>query len=156
MQGKRSHERSLLLRSFYNFHMREKRVSENVFTTMFLPKNEGRLPTFLYEEEIQELFASLIGDKPLDQRDRAILELLYATGIRVSECSQANNTVISISPLGQYLSLVKEGRNVIYPMGSFAADALTRYIQDGRESLLKKGEYIITFSFSKLSWGSPF
>lgn len=127
------------LRSFYNFHMREKRVSENVFTTVFLPKNEGRLPTFLYEEEIQELFASLLGDKPIDQRDRAILELLYATGMRISECRQLTIDDIDFS-IGTVL-VVGKGRKERYtPIGSFAIEALWRYIQEGREDLQKKGK----------------
>lgn len=127
------------LRSFYNFHMREKRVVENVFTTVFLPKNKGRLPTFLYEEEIQDLFASLQGDKPLDQRDRAILELLYATGIRVSECSQLTIRDIDFS-IGTVLVIGKGMKERYVPMGSFATEALWRYIQDGRKALQKKDE----------------
>ncbi|NEU29383.1 tyrosine recombinase XerC [bacterium LRH843] len=128
------------LRSLYTFHMREKRVTENVFSTIFLPKNEGRLPTFLYEEEIKELFASLTGDDPLDQRDRAIIELLYATGIRVSECSNLHMTDIDFS-IGTAFILGKGKKERYTPIGSFALDALWTYIHEGRETLSKKKQH---------------
>ncbi|WP_285873901.1 tyrosine recombinase XerC [Halalkalibacter oceani] len=125
------------LRSLYNFHMREKRVSENVFSTVFLPKHEGRLPTFLYEEEIQELFYSLQGHKPLDQRDRALLELLYATGMRVSECAGLAVHDLDLS-IGTVLVHGKGRKERYLPVGSFALEAIERYINDGRRQLEKK------------------
>ncbi len=63
------------LRSFYSFLMREAQVEDNPFAAVTLPKREGRLPTFLYEEEIEALLASVKGNSPLDQRDRALLAL---------------------------------------------------------------------------------
>ena len=75
------------MRSFCHFLKREELIKENVFAHASLPKAEGRLPQFLYEEEMQKLFDGINGDTPLDLRDRALLELLYATGMRVSECT---------------------------------------------------------------------
>lgn len=125
------------LRSLYNFHMREKRVSENVFSTVFLPKNEGRLPTFLYEEEIQELFYSLQGNEPLDQRDRALLELLYATGMRVSECAGLTVQDLDLS-IGTVLVHGKGRKERYLPVGSFALEAIERYMEGGRKKLEKR------------------
>ncbi|WP_227935801.1 tyrosine recombinase XerC [Alkalihalobacillus deserti] len=125
------------LRSFYMFHMREKHVSENVFATVVLPKSGERLPTFLYEEEMKELFDSLMGHEALDQRDRAILELLYATGMRVSECSQLSIHAIDLS-IGTVLVIGKGRKERYTPIGAFACDALHDYIEDGRKKLLAK------------------
>lgn len=125
------------LRSFFTFHMREKNIEDNVFSTVFLPKSENRLPTFLYEKEIDELFASLTGDRPLDQRDKALIELLYATGIRVSECAGLQLEDIDFGVGTAFI--VGKGRKERYvPIGSFALEALEIYIKDGRMNLVKK------------------
>ncbi|MFC0472034.1 tyrosine recombinase XerC [Halalkalibacter kiskunsagensis] len=127
------------LRSFYMFHMRDGRVNENVFVAVTLPKSGERLPTFLYEEEMTELFDSLTGSEPLDLRDRAILELLYATGMRVSECSQLDLNDLDFS-IGTVL-IVGKGRKERYtPIGAFASDALQKYCDKGRNSLLAKAK----------------
>ncbi|MFC0558615.1 tyrosine recombinase XerC [Halalkalibacter alkalisediminis] len=125
------------LRSFYMFHLREKHVDENVFATVVLPKSGERLPTFLYEEEMKELFESLDGQTPLDQRDRAILELLYATGMRVSECRHLSIHDIDLT-IGTALVIGKGRKERYNPMGAFACDALHEYIEDGRKKLLTK------------------
>jgi integrase/recombinase XerC len=140
------------LRSFYMFHMREERISENVFTTVVLPKNEERLPHFLYEEEMKELFNSLMGDGPLDQRDRAILELLYATGMRVSECS--NLTIHDIDLfIGTALVLGKGRKERYTPIGAFACDALQQYMKIGRNEIIKKGKQPTTALFLNFRGG---
>jgi integrase/recombinase XerC len=127
------------LRSFYMFHMRDGRVRENVFATVTLPKSGERLPTFLYEEEMKELFDSLTGSSSLDQRDRAILELLYATGIRVSECSQLVLNDLDFS-IGTVLIIGKGRKERYTPIGAFASDAIQKYCEDGRMLLLAKAQ----------------
>ena len=134
------------LRSFYMFHMREKRVEVNIFASVVLPKSGERLPTFLYEEEMKELFDSLDGEEPLDQRDRAILELLYATGMRVSECSHLSIHDIDLN-IGTAL-VVGKGRKERYtPIGAFACDALQEYMEGGRMKLLSKANNRLTALF---------
>src|SRR4051812_15279557 len=76
------------LRSFYKFLLREKLIDENPFSLVSTPKAEKRLPDFFYGEEMQQLFEACNKDTPLGLRNSALLELLYATGIRVGECSQ--------------------------------------------------------------------
>lgn len=127
------------LRSFYSFLMREAQVEDNPFAAVTLPKREGRLPTFLYEEEIEALLASVKGNSPLDQRDRALLELLYATGMRVSECSQLKVSDIDFT-IGTVFIVGKGKKERYAPIGSFALDAISRYIDDGRKRLEKKAD----------------
>ncbi|MDE3838508.1 tyrosine recombinase XerC [Bacillus methanolicus] len=127
------------LRSFYKFLLREKLVKENPFSLVSMPKQEKRLPDFFYEEELAELFKACEDQTPLGQRNRALLEVLYATGIRVSECSQ-----IKLSDLDMYLATVlvhgKGHKERYVPFGSFAHEALETYINDGRKQLLNGKE----------------
>ncbi|PLR77626.1 tyrosine recombinase XerC [Bacillus sp. V3-13] len=122
------------LRSFYKFLLREKLVNENPFSLVSIPKAEKRLPDFFYEEEMGELFKACDDSSPLGQRNKALLELLYGTGIRVSECCQ-----IKLKDLDMAVSTVlvrgKGHKERYVPFGSFAHDALSIYIEDGRRKL---------------------
>lgn len=127
------------LRSFYRFLLMEKEVDNNPFQSTALPKKEHRLPNFLYEEEVAALFRVLDVSTPLGQRNQAILELLYATGIRVSECVALDVHDLDFS-LEHVLVYGKGNKERYVPIGSFAIDALKTYIQDGRVRLLNKNE----------------
>ncbi|WP_059170132.1 tyrosine recombinase XerC [Bacillus sp. FJAT-27445] len=124
------------LRSFYKFLLRENIVADNPFALVILPKREKRLPEFFYEDELEILFEACSADTPLGQRNLALLELLYATGIRVSECC-----TISIRDIDFFLSTVlvmgKGSKERYVPFGSKAAAALKLYIGDGRKKLLE-------------------
>lgn len=123
------------LRSFYKFLVREKIVAENPFTLASIPKAEKKLPEFFYEEELSQLFKACETETPLGQRNKALLELLYATGMRVSECSQIRLKDLDMS-LSTVLVRGKGKKERYIPFGSFASDALHVYIQNGRKSLL--------------------
>ncbi len=73
------------LRSYYHFLIEHEEVENHPFLNLPFPKKEKALPTFLYENEIDALFDSLDQSSKMYLRDKAILELLYATGIRASE-----------------------------------------------------------------------
>lgn len=73
------------LRSYYHFLIEHEAVENHPFLNLPFPKKEKVLPTFLYENEIDALFESLDQSSKMYLRDKAILELLYATGIRASE-----------------------------------------------------------------------
>ncbi|WP_034755641.1 tyrosine recombinase XerC [Rossellomorea vietnamensis] len=124
------------IRSFYRYLNREKQLLDNPFSFVNLPKKEQRLPAFFYEEEIQALLDACNGETPLEMRNLAIFELLYATGIRVSECT---NIQLGDVDLGMSTLLVKgKGRKERYvPFGSFAHDALEQYILHSRPKLAK-------------------
>ncbi|WP_026585546.1 tyrosine recombinase XerC [Bacillus sp. J33] len=126
------------IRSFFRFLLREDLVAENPFALVSIPKAEKKLPEFFYEEELQQLFEACDDSTPLGERNKALLELLYATGMRVSECSR-----IRLKDLDMYLSTVlvqgKGSKERYIPFGSFAHDALERYINGGRKKLLSKG-----------------
>lgn len=127
------------LRSFYKFLLREKLVDTNPFALVTIPKAEKRLPQFFYESELDLLFQSCEIETPLGQRNKALLELIYATGIRVGESCQ-----IRISEVDFYLSTVlihgKGSKERYVPFGSKAKEALQLYINNGRTKLLKGKE----------------
>ncbi|WP_246940386.1 tyrosine recombinase XerC [Bacillus pinisoli] len=127
------------LRSFYKFLMREHIVNDNPFALVSLPKREQRVPQFLYHDELAKLFEVSDVSTPLGQRNQAILELLYATGIRVSECCKLELPDLDFS-LGTILVHGKGSKQRYVPFGSFASDALETYIENGRKELLLKGK----------------
>ena len=99
------------------------------------PRRRARLPAFLYPEEIRDLLEAPATDTALGRRDRALLEMLYATGMRASE-------IVALD-LGQVISGARElrvkgkgGRERIVLFGSHAAQALREYLAGGRPALL--------------------
>lgn len=134
------------IRSFYKFLLREKFVELNPFSQVSIPKVEKRLPDFFYEEELAILFEACDVKEPIGQRNMAILELLYATGIRVSECCGILLHDIDFD-LSTLLVHGKGKKDRYVPFGSFAHAALERYITYGRSEILshhqKKHDYLL-------------
>jgi integrase/recombinase XerC len=125
------------LRSFYRYMLREEIVTDNPFFSTALPKQRKQLPKFLYYEELEQILSVCDCNDTLGQRDLALLELLYGTGIRVSECCNIN---LSDLDRANQLVLVKgKGKKERYvPIGSYAIQAVEHYIQHGRVELVGK------------------
>lgn len=84
--GRRSVSRTLsCLRSFYTFLEKDQLTDQNPFANIPLPKQDMRIPNFFYEAELSELFEVSDVSTVIGQRNQALVETLYATGIRVSE-----------------------------------------------------------------------
>ncbi|MGM9986532.1 MAG: tyrosine recombinase XerC [Bacillaceae bacterium] len=124
------------LRSFYRFLSREKLVTTNPFAHATLPKKELSIPKFFYEEELKPLFQCSDLSTPLGQRNQALLELLYATGIRVSECCNLEWSDIDFT-IGTVLVLGKGKKQRYVPFGEYAKKALDEYYHDGYQKLNK-------------------
>ncbi|MFB4162656.1 tyrosine recombinase XerC [Alteribacillus sp. JSM 102045] len=127
------------LRTFYKFLKREGYMEINPFLSASMPKKETKLPRFLYEEELIHLFESFDITKDLDQRDLAVFELLYATGMRVSECCRVKTEDID-KDLGTLLVKGKGRKERYVPVGSFAIEAIEYYISHARKKLLQKNK----------------
>jgi len=125
------------LRSFYDFCVRTKRIADNPAQMLATPRQDKRVPSFLTEDEAAELLELPRGEKPLDLRDKAILELLYATGIRVSELIGIEAGDIHF---GERLVRVrgKGKKERIVPFGGKAREALEAYGR-ARAALAGKG-----------------
>lgn len=125
------------LRSFFNFLQREGHIPTNPFVHIQIPNTSKNLPSFLYQEELAELFKVNNLQEPLGQRDQALLEILYATGIRVSECKDLAVDHIDFS-LGTIFIRGKGQKERYVMFGEFAKYALKTYLEDGRNKLLEK------------------
>jgi len=133
------------IRSFFKFGHREFGLKEDAFRSLYHPKKEERLPHFFYEEELQQIFQATEGDDHMSLRNRAILELLYATGIRVSELTSLEERDID-NRLG-ILRVMGKGRKERYvPFGQFAQDALEHYMELARPRLMKQSKHNFVFT----------
>lgn len=128
--------RMAALRSLFRFLCRENTIEFNPFTAVHTPKLEKRLPVFLDEAEINELFL-LPKQTSLGLRDSVVLELLYATGVRVSELIGLQLKDIDFD---RRLILVygKGAKERIVPFGTKALEALSVYLSRSRPQLVAK------------------
>ncbi len=129
------------LRSFYSYLEREGLVKLNPFLHVNLPKQATLIPSFFYEEELVELFKVSDVNTPLGQRNQALLEVLYGTGIRVSECVGLKLSSIDFS-VGTVLVLGKGRKERYVPFGEYAKTALEKYINEGRKKLSEKNSIL--------------
>ncbi|WP_418128542.1 MULTISPECIES: tyrosine recombinase XerC [Staphylococcus] len=114
------------LRSFYEYWMTQDDTIVNPFVQLVHPKKEQYLPHFFYEAEMQALFETVEKDAKKGLRDRVILELLYATGIRVSELVNIQITDLDMNLPGVKV-LGKGGKERFIPFGEFCKQSIERY-----------------------------
>ncbi|MEG0255684.1 MAG: tyrosine recombinase XerC [Vagococcus sp.] len=127
------------LRSFYQFLVKNDILSENPFSYVQMKRQQVKLPRFFYEKEMDALFQQTQGDDALDNRNRALLEVLYGTGIRVTECTNIKIKDIDFET-SVVLILGKGNKERYVPFGSFAHDAIIDYMTNGRKELMEKNK----------------
>ncbi len=116
------------LRSFYKFLVKTNRCTSNPLTAIRTPKQEKKLPRFLEFEEVKRLLETPPTDNWLGARDRAILETLYSTGIRVSELVALN--LDDIDFLSEVIHIRGKGKKErITPISSSALQAIQHYME---------------------------
>ncbi|MFA4857764.1 MAG: tyrosine recombinase XerC [Candidatus Margulisiibacteriota bacterium] len=118
-------------RSFFKYLVREGKVSENPFNLISTPKLSRKLPNFLYLEEMKKLLDQPKVETAGGLRDRAILELLYGSGMRVSEIVQLNMGDIDLDG-GEVRVFGKGSKERVVLIGSHAKAAIQEYIDQGR------------------------
>ena len=123
------------IRSFYRYLLREGTVSTSPVATTTSPRLDRRLPTFLTLEEVEKLLEAPDLSTPQGQRDQALLELLYASGLRVSELVSLNLGQVDLDS-GEIRVWGKGAKERITLMGKPAARALSTYLSQGRPELL--------------------
>ncbi|WP_304507189.1 site-specific tyrosine recombinase XerD [Anaerotignum sp.] len=121
------------IRSFYNFLIKRGEVSENPAANLELPKTEKKMPGVLTLDKVECLLEQPQGIDPKGIRDKAMLELLYATGIRVSELITLKVSDVNL-PL-EYIHCGTDRKNRIIPIGNQAKIALKKYMERGRNGL---------------------
>ena len=129
------------IRGFYDFLINNYNVKNNPFTLIKSPKKEKKLPRFFYYNELEQLLSVPDLATPLGQRDKVILEILYGSGIRVSELVnlKANDvTCNEIKVLG------KGNKERIVFIGDYARDSLILYLENGYKKLnIKNSSYLL-------------
>ncbi|QTD43311.1 site-specific tyrosine recombinase XerD [Sporosarcina sp. Te-1] len=124
------------IRSYHQFLVREKISSHDPTVHLETPKLEQKLPRVLSVAEIDALISSPDSSKPLGMRDVALLELLYGTGMRVSELIGLDMEDLHLS-MGFVRIFGKGSKERIVPLGTGAIKACRVYVEEARSSLLK-------------------
>lgn len=124
------------IRVFLKYLVREKVISGNPARLIDLPKMRRRLPEILSQTEVESLLAAPDGRSPKGLRDRAMLEVLYAAGLRVSELIQLRTFLVDFE--GGFLRTMGKGsKERLVPLGMRAVEAVQSYLQNGRPSFRK-------------------
>ncbi|MGS4030271.1 tyrosine recombinase XerC [Staphylococcus pseudintermedius] len=131
------------LRSFYAFWMTQDHEIVNPFVQLFHPKKERYLPTFFYTEEMEALFQTVMQDAHKGLRDRVILELFYATGIRVSELVSLKTEDVDLE-MCWIKVLGKGGKERIVPFGEFCRQSIEQYLAEFAPIQNVQHPYLIT------------
>lgn len=123
-------------RSFFGWMIRENLIDEDPTSAIPLPKIGRHLPATLSEEEVERLLAAPEIDTPRGLRDRAMIELLYATGLRVSELVGLRMTNVNLRQGVVRVDSGKGGKDRLVPVGELALDWLQQYLVEARGLLL--------------------
>ena len=132
------------IKSFYNYLIYNKKITSNPFDLIRSMKEEKRLPNYFKYEEFEKMLSSLEENTVFNIRNRLILELLLATGIRVSELVNIKMGNINISS-GEIKVFGKGNKERIVYFGSYCKEALNNYLSSSRQLLLgdKSSEYLL-------------
>jgi len=132
------------IKAWIHFLMQEKIITEDVSVVLKSPKIEKKLPEIITMNEVVTLLNQPGGSNPKEIRDKAMLELLYATGIRVTEL-----ITLKLSDLNMQMNFIicrDKNKERIVPFGIQARDALLRYMEGAREQLLQGKQSDVLFS----------
>ena len=124
------------IKTFFHYMYKESLVSADISDTLKAPKIEKKMPEIMSMEEVVRLLEQPGGDSPKEIRDKAMLELLYATGIRVTELISLKVSDVNLS-MG-FIICRDAYKERIIPFGNEAKNALIRYNGKVRESMLEE------------------
>ena len=130
------------IKSFYNFLIKEGIVDSNPCDTVKTPKIEKKAPDVLTVEEVTKLLEQPGDRTPKEIRDRAMLELLYATGIRVTELVTLKKSDVNLS-LG-YIECHDANKSRIIPIEDAAQNAVGRYLNEVHDEMCKDSDYLFS------------
>ena len=132
------------LKAFYHYLVKEEIVSLDIAEDLKAPKIEKKIPEILTMDEVNRLLNQPKGDSPKEIRDKAMLELLYATGIRVSELISLKVSDVNLK-MG-FILCKDSNKERIIPFGREAKNALIKYLGKTREEMLGNNESDVLFS----------
>jgi integrase/recombinase XerD len=131
-----ANRRLTVFKRFFRWCLRERLMQADPTLRLLAAKQPPRMPKTLTESDVEQLLAAPDVATPLGLRDRAMLELMYASGLRVSECVSLK--VFNVSLAEHVLRTFGKGsKERIVPFGEHAADWITRYLKEARPEILK-------------------
>lgn len=126
------------LRAFFRYAVNEQYLSVNVAENLSLPRRWQRLPKALTNQEVDRLLERPTVEKPERLCDQAILELAYASGLRLAELRGLRLEQLNLD--AGYVNIIGKGsKERIVPIGKPATEALERYLKNGRPELVRRG-----------------
>ena len=125
------------LKSFYLFLLKKKLIRHSPFSEVISPKQEKYLPASMSESEVEKLLNSPDASKDIEQRDKAMIEMLYATGMRISEL--VNLKITDIDMNRSVIKVMGKGsKERLIPFGESASEALFNYLKIRKDSSSKE------------------
>jgi integrase/recombinase XerD len=144
---------AVAIRIFFRFLVGRKGWKINPAENLALPRADKRLPRILHEKEVRRLIESVETTDPLGRRDRAIIELLYSSGLRVSELCDARLENVDLE--AQFIRITGKGSKTrLVPLGKPACKAIKSYLDTERPTLVSKktgGEIFLSVRGKKLT-----
>jgi integrase/recombinase XerD len=129
------HRKAACLRSFYKQLRRDELIVEDPTAALSAPRRAKKLPHVLNYSEVQKLLATPRGDEPTTLRDRALLEVMYACGLRASETTGLELADVDLHE-GFLRAHGKGGKERLVPLGRKAIAAIESYLRGGRQKLI--------------------
>lgn len=122
------------MKAFFHYLQKQRRLSQDPAEQLRAPRVEKKMPAILTPEEVTRLLEQPSGNSAKELRDRAMLELLYATGIRVTELITLKVTDVNLAM--EYVKCADAHKERIIPFGRTAREVLRRYLEQGRPMLV--------------------
>ncbi|MBN2346840.1 MAG: site-specific tyrosine recombinase XerD [Candidatus Aminicenantes bacterium] len=141
-----------VLKSFYRYLLQEGAIVANPMANVALPKKWARLPKYLSFDEVMRLLQIPDTRTPIGCRDRAVLELMYASGLRISEVSQLQSADLYLAE-GFLRVRGKGGKERVVPFNDIARDCLGSYLEEARPLLARGRDAVQVFVTRR---GQPF
>ena len=141
-----ANRRLTVFKRYFRWALRERLIDADPTLKLLAARQPPRVPRVLSEAQVEALLAAPGASTPLGLRDRAMLELMYASGLRVSELVTLKTIHISLNE-GVLRVTGKGGKERLIPFGELARDWLERYLRDGRPQLLgqrQSGDLFVT------------
>ncbi len=132
------------IKSFYSYLFHQGCTSDDLSETLKSPKTEKKLPDVLTVREVSLLLAQPSKNTPKEIRDKAMLELMYATGIRVTELITLRRSDVNLR--SGYITCRQNEKERVIPFGGEAKKALQRYLKEARPALVKDKECAVLFT----------
>lgn len=132
------------IKAFFHFLCQEKIIEKDVSNHLKAPKIEKKMPEILTTEEVVRLLEQPSGNSPKEIRDKAMLELLYATGIRVTELITLKVSEVNL-PMG-FIVCKDAHKERVIPFGMAAKNALVKYLTEARSQMIEDKSSDVLFA----------